>query len=214
MKKIIFSTVPLAISILALIILWKTFENPHQEYYEGKKHYPFERGNASEEVRQIVSSQLNLFAQGYIDRDIENLDEFCDKLISQENILILGTMPHEIFSGYDRAKYLVESDWLYWGDVNFLMKEANISVYDSVTWVSTIGYVKFDMSRFLVLPLRFSGIMVNEDPVWKFQQMQFQFDLNNIQILIAIILMLLVSFGLLIRSIVISFRFLRKKDQD
>jgi hypothetical protein len=30
----------------------------------------------------------------------------------------------------------------------------------------------------LVLPLRFSAVMVKEDLDWKFQSMQFQFDLN------------------------------------
>ena len=213
MKKTIYSLVPVAMAIIALLILWKSFENPHQEYYDGQSRYPFEKGNAPEDIRNSILTQLNFFAQGYVDRDVENLDEFCSSLISKDNILILGTMPHEIYNGFAEASDLVESDWLYWGDVHFLMEDANVSLHDSVVWVSTIGYVEFDMSRMLVLPLRFSGVMVNEESDWKFQQMQFQFDLNNMQILIAILLLLLTSIGFLIRSVYFLISHLRKKGE-
>jgi len=212
MKKVLLSIIPLALAIIALLFLWSTFEIPHQEYYDGAKHYPFAKGNAAEETRNNISAQLDIFAQGYVDRDIEKLDEFCSKLISKDNILILGTMPNEIFKGYIEASELIESDWLYWGDVTFLMDEANVSAQDSVAWVSTIGYVKFDMSRLLVLPLRFSGVMVPEDSDWKFQQMQFQFDLNNMQILITIILLLLTATGFFIRFIYKLSLYIRKKE--
>ena len=137
---------------------------------------------------------------------MEILEEYCSRLVSKENILILGTMPGEIYSGYEAASELIETDWLYWGDVYYLMDQANISVKDGVAWVSTIGYVEFDMSRFLVLPLRYSATMVLEDSAWKFQQMQFQFDLDNMKILVVIILLLLTSIGFLIRIIVLIIR--------
>ncbi len=54
----------------------------------------------------------------------------------QENILILGTMPGEIYSGYVEAADLVSSDWLYWGDVQMLVESSNISASDSVAWFS------------------------------------------------------------------------------
>ena len=99
-------------------------------------------------------------------------------LYSRENILILGTMPGEIFSGYERATYLVQTDWESWGDCRFIVDSANISSMGNIAWFSTRGYVKFDLSRLLVLPLRFTGILVKEDQVWKFQQQQFQFDID------------------------------------
>ena len=86
------------------------------------------------------------------------------------------------------------------------MEQANISVKDSVAWISTIGYVEFDMSRFLVLPLRYSAIMVLDDSSWKFQQIQFQFDLDNLKILMVIILLLLTSVGFLVRVTVLLIR--------
>ena len=38
--------------------------------------------------------------------------------------------------------------------------------------------MQFDLSRFLVLPLRLSGVLVKQGDTWKFQFLQFQFDLH------------------------------------
>lgn len=206
MKKVLISLIPFVLSILALTVLWGTFSIPHQAYYSGEKSYPYSEGNAPAKVRESIQQQLRYFEEGYLDRDVEILEEYCNRLISKDNILILGTMPGEIYSGYEAASELIETDWLYWGDVYYLMDQANISVKDSVAWVSTIGYVEFDMSRFLVLPLRFSATMVLENSAWKFQQMQFQFDLDNLKVLMVIILLLLTSIGFLIRIIILIIR--------
>jgi len=203
MRKILFALIPLAISVIAFVILWGTFSIPHQEYYSGEKTYPYDRGNAPAEIRESISTQLSYFEKGYLDRNVEILEGYCDRLISKENILILGTMPAEIYSGYEAAAELIETDWLYWGDVFFLMDQANISVQDSVAWISTIGHVEFDMSRLLDLPLRYSAVMVLEDSSWKFQQMQFQFDLDNLKILMALIVLLLSSIAFFIRIAVL-----------
>ncbi len=206
MKKILIGIIPLILSLLALIVLWNTFSIPHQAYYDSTDSYPFSEGNAPSEIRESIQTQLAYFEKGYRDRNVEIIEEYCNRLVSKDNILILGTMPGEIYSGYDAASELIETDWLYWGDVYYLMDQANISVKDSVAWISTIGYVEFDMSRFLVLPLRYSAIMVLEDSSWKFQQMQFQFDLDNLKVLMAIILLLLTSIGFFIRITVLVIR--------
>jgi hypothetical protein len=206
MKKILMGIIPLILSLLALIILWNTFSIPHQAYYVGEKSFPFSEGTAPAEIWESIQTQLAYFEKGYLDRDVEIIEEYCNRLISKENILILGTMPGEIYNGYEAAAELIETDWLYWGDVYYLMDQANISVKDSVAWISTIGYVEFDMSRFLVLPLRYSATMVMEDSAWKFQQMQFQFDLDNLKVLMVIILLLLTSIGFFVRILVLIIR--------
>jgi hypothetical protein len=48
-----------------------------------------------------------------------------------------------------------------------------------------------DLSSYLVLPLRLTGVMVKEENVWKFQQMQFQFDLDLTNVLVTIIFMII-----------------------
>jgi len=109
MKKLLLSLVPLALSLIAFIILWQTFANPHQEYYENENTYPFGEGNAPAGTRDSIMTQLEYFEQGYLDREVENLEEYCNRLISKENILILGTMPQEIYSGYEAASELIRS---------------------------------------------------------------------------------------------------------
>jgi hypothetical protein len=203
MKKILLSFVPLALSLIALILLWGTFTNPHPDYYNGESKHPFGEGNAPREIRDSIMTQLKYFEKGYLERDLEKVEEYCQRLISKEDILILGTMPQEIFIGYEAATDLIGSDWEYWGDVYYLMDQSSISVENDVAMVSTIGYVEFDMSRFLVLPLRFSAVMVKEDADWKFHQMQFQFDLDIVKVLMILIVLLLSSLGFLIRSLVL-----------
>jgi hypothetical protein len=138
----------------------------------------YSKGNAPDSTRKEIIEQLRRFQDGYTKRDTSQVTSFMESLYSRENILILGTMPNEIFRGYKRATYLVQSDWESWGDCTFSIDSANISSAGNTAWFATKGFVKFDLSKLLVLPLRFTGIMVREDQVWKFQQQQFQFDLD------------------------------------
>ena len=199
MLRIIINALVIVGLALALFMVTRIIAVPHEEYYAVPDLYPFEEGNATPEVRQEILDQMQFFQTGYDARDTSNLEAYMDQLFSKENILILGTMPNEIFSGYPAATELVRTDWLYWGDVRFLIENSNISAADSVAWVSTIGNVEFDLSRFLVLPLRFSGVLVKEDQVWKFQQAQFQFDLNSIWILGAILFLSIMLLASIVR---------------
>ena len=193
---------------LTLFITTKTFKIPHKAFYNSQDTYVFKRGNADPEVRNQIEQKLRQFQEGYEARDTSVLSYFMDDLFSQENILILGTMPNEIYSGYDEASDLVRSDWLQWGDVRLLVQNANISTQGNVAWISTVGFVEFDLSRFLVLPLRFSGVLVQEDFGWKFQQVQFQFDLDSSFTVMAILLLWLL-FGLsILRLFYLLYRFL------
>jgi len=200
---------------LALIILSKTFAIPYQEYQDDPSLFLYEQGNASPEVRAEILEQLEYFQKGYDQRDTSILESYMEQLFSKENILILGTMPKEIYSGYVEAADLVSSDWLLWGDVDMLVKSANISASDSVAWFSMIGHVVFDMSSLLDLPLRVSGVMVQEDQGWKFQQLQFQFDLNNLWVLYTIMLLAILLLISLVRLVVIIIRtIIRRSRQD
>lgn len=115
-------------------------------------------------------------------------------------------MPGEIYSGYVEAADLVSSDWLYWGDVNLQVESSNISGGDSIAWFSMIGHVEFDMSSLLDLPLRVTGTMVKEEQAWKFQQLQFQFDLNTQWVLYAIVVLSLLLLVSILRLIIVIVR--------
>lgn len=207
-------TVGLISIVLYLTII--VLRHPNEAYYDSKDTFIYAKGNASEDVRSEIIRQLHKFQDGYTQRDTSLLEPFMEGLFSQDNILILGTQPGEILKNYERAKFLVSSDWRTWGDCRFLMDYAHISTVGNVAWISTIGYVRFDLSRFLVLPLRLSAVMVNENDAWKFQHMQFQFDLDFSSLLVTIILLsiwLPVSLASLTVMIVRSLR-KRKKQTE
>ncbi len=203
----IFLNVLLAVGLaLALFIVTLTFQIPHQEYQDDPSKFLYDQGNAPAAVRAEIMEQLELFQEGYDQRDTSILESYMEQLFSRENILILGTMPGEIYSGYVEAADLVSSDWLYWGDVHMLVESSNISASDSVAWFSMIGHVIFDMSSLLDLPLRVSGVMVQGDQGWKFQQLQFQFDLNTQWVLYVIVLLAILLLISLIRLVFIIIR--------
>jgi hypothetical protein len=174
---------------LTLLVATRSFKIPHKAYYDNQDSFVFTKGNASPELRHEIEQKLLQFQKGYEARDTSVLDYYMNDLFSQENILILGTMPLEIFSDYDGAFEVIRADWLQWGDVRLLIGNANISSHGEVAWISTIGFVETDLSRFLILPLRFTGVLVREDFGWKFQQAQYQFDLDNSFTVLAILLL-------------------------
>jgi hypothetical protein len=206
----VFKIVVIAVLLLTLIIV---FRHPHEASYAAKDDYAFSSGNAPDGVRSEVVEQLHKFQDGYTDRDLALLEPFMEQLFSQENTLLLGTMPNEVYVGQEEVSELIHSDWNAWGDCTFLMDNAHISASGNVAWISTIGYVRFDIPRFLVLPLRLSAVMVKEDPTWKFQYMQFQFDLNLILLFLTTMLLIAWLSVSLVSLAVVVFRRLRKTDR-
>jgi hypothetical protein len=208
--KQVFKVVLISILLYSVIIILR---HPHKAYYDAKDDYIFSYGNAPESVRSEIIEQLNKFQDGYTHRDTAQLESFMEQLFSRENILVLGTMPNEILIGQDKVSKLVLSDWESWGDCTFLMNNAHISTSGNVAWISTIGYVKFDMSRFLILPLRLSAVMVKENLDWKFQYMQFQFDLDFTFLLLTIMLLIIWLSVSLVSFTVMTVKRLRKPNK-
>jgi hypothetical protein len=192
--------------ILLFIILFlvtRQFKKADEKIVLSPSKAPYALGNSPDSVRMEIIAQLNKFQDGYSKRDPKNIDSFMQSLYSKNNTLILGTMPNEVYKGYENAARLIKSDWESWGDCKFAIDSANISSSGSTAWFSIKGYVEFDLSRFLVLPLRLTGIMVKEDQDWKFRQQQFQFDINFSFSLIAI---LVISVWILISIITLTIR--------
>jgi hypothetical protein len=189
MKNILRNLVRIVLLVLILFLVTRMFKRADGERILSPATAAFSKGDAPDSVRKEIIGQLNKFQEGYTDRDTSQVDAFMASLYSRENILILGTSPGEVFIGYDRAARLVKSDWESWGDCRFMVDSANISSEGDVAWFSTKGYVEFDLSRLLVLPLRLTGVMVKEDQVWKFRQQQFQFDIDWSFSLLAILIL-------------------------
>ncbi|MFH0842756.1 MAG: nuclear transport factor 2 family protein [Bacteroidota bacterium] len=211
MKEILRILLRIAVLVLILILVTRVFRKADENIILYPAEAPYSLGNASDSTRQEILSQLRKFQDGYSKRDPANIDAFMQSLYSMDNILILGTMPKEIYAGFENATRLVKADWESWGDCKFDIDSAHISSSGNTAWFSTRGYVEFDMSRLLVLPLRLSGVMVKEDQIWRFRQQQFQFDVDFKFSLFAT---LVISVWIIISIITLSLktiRTLRKK---
>jgi hypothetical protein len=178
MKDIIGILVRTALLVLILFLVTRIFKKADEKSILSPAKAPYSLGNSPDSVRMEIIEHLRKFQDGYSKRNPENINAFMQSLYSRENILILGTMPKEIYTGYENATRLVKTDWESWGDCRFGIDSANISSSGNTAWFSARGYVEFDMSGLLVLPLRLTGIMVKEDQGWKFRQQQFQFDVD------------------------------------
>lgn len=105
-----------------------------------KKHNILEKPN--KDISDIMEV-LHKFKDGYIKRDIENIDNFVEELfIMEEDSCILGTGTGELFLGTEQIKELIKSDWQYWGDVNIDLESVYIDTKDEVAWFATTGTLK------------------------------------------------------------------------
>ncbi|MFC1898621.1 nuclear transport factor 2 family protein [Candidatus Cloacimonadota bacterium] len=202
-------------TIFALFMLYtlsRTLENPHEDFLPSQDSFIFSKGNAPDSIRTEIIYQLNKFQDGYIKRDTSLINSFMQQLFTEENTLILGVMPNEICIGQKGVKRLLFGDWNRgrWGNCTFLIENANISSHGDVAWISTIGNVKMDFSSYLVLPLRLTGVMVKENGFWKFQQLQFQFNLDFTYVLITMIFMIILVVISIIIVIIVIIRFRNK----
>jgi hypothetical protein len=202
------------IIIILLFLVTRTFKKDDDTYLSARAQL-LSKGNAPDSIRFEVIGQLQKFQNGYSGRDLNKIELFMEELYSRDNILILGTMPREVFIGYQQATKLVRSDWESWGDCKFETERASISSSGNTAWFSTIGLVKFDMSSLLVIPLRLTGIMIKENGIWKFQQQQFQFDIDFSLTLLAIIILfvwLIICFVTLVIAIVKRLKYNNNSD--
>lgn len=178
MVKISLGTARVLFVVLLLFCSSRILEDRYHGSFPPAGSFPYGAGNAPETVRSEILNILGRFQNGYFNRDPSALAPFMTTLFSRSNILILGTMPREIYVGFERASQLVGSDWESWGDCVFDLDNVNISSHGKVAWFSTVGSVEFDLSSLLVLPLRISGVLVRQKEAWQFQHLQFQFDLD------------------------------------
>ena len=125
--KIVKILVRIVLILVILFLVTRTFKRADERKYGNTSAAVFSKGNAPDSIRNEVLAQLHKFQDGYSKRDTKTGGIFMNSLYSKDNILIIGTMPGEIFTGYKRATELVKSDWESWGDCRFAMDSANIS---------------------------------------------------------------------------------------
>ena len=214
MKEILKILLRIVLLLVVLLLVTRMFKRADGEGILSPAKAVYSQGNAPDSTRQEIIGQLNKFQEGYSQRDTSRVGAFMESLYSRENLLILGTSPGEVYSGYDRAARLVRSDWESWGDCRFMVDSANISAEGDIAWFATKGYVKFDLSGLLVLPLRLTGVMVREDQVWKFSQQQFQFDIDFSFSLLAILILSVWILVSLVTLVIASVRAVKARTSD
>lgn len=94
------------------------------------------------EVRRV----LQLFQDGYLARDVTQLDDFMGLFVPGDDIELIGIgasarNQNEWFQGPQRIREIVESDWRYWGDVRLDVADAKITVLGDAAWLSTTGAI-------------------------------------------------------------------------
>lgn len=202
--------ITVAFICLLLVLILRVLHNPHQDDFGPGKVFRYSPGNASDSTRIAVTAQLWEFQRGYRERNTAQAEAFAERLFSRD-ILVLGTMPGEINAGIDKATALIESDWKSWGDCRFDVDGSHVSASGSTAWFATIGFVRFDLSKFLVLPLRLSGVMVREGGEWKINYLQFQFDLDLSLLLLLLFALIIWLVFNLVMLIVATFKTVRNK---
>jgi len=214
MKDIVKILLRIVLLLVILFLVTRIFKKADEQKIASPATAVYSLGNAPDSIRKEIIDQLHKFQDGYSNRDTSQVKTFMESLYSRKNVLILGTNPNEIFSGYERASSLVKSDWESWGDCKFNVDSANISSAGDIAWFSTRGYVEFDLSKLLVIPLRLTGIMVKEDGTWKFQQQQFQFDIDFSFALLAILILAAWILVNIVSLAVVSVRFFKTRDSS
>ncbi len=95
-------------------------------------------------MTKSVRKVLQQFQDGYITRDMAQLDTFMQLFMQQEDTEMLGIGAavrggFEWFQGTNAIREIIESDWTHWGDVAFDVAGAKITVHNDVAWLSTSG---------------------------------------------------------------------------
>jgi len=207
MKEIYQIILRIVFLFILLFLVIQIFKKADEKTILSPSKAVYSKGNSPDSIRMEIIEQLRLFQNGYSKRDTNYIKLYMQSLYSEDNILILGTMPGEVYHGFENATRLVKTDWESWGNCRFEIDSANISSSGNTAWFSTKGYVEFDLSRLLVIPLRLTGVMVKEDQKWKFQQQQFQFDIDFTFSLLAT---LLIAAWILISFITLSIKTIKQ----
>lgn len=99
------------------------------------------------QVNNELKEILTVFNEGYIKRNINEIDSFMDKLFDKdESVTVIGTCDNEWCIGYDEVRDIFLSDWEYWGDLRVKIDETIIMGLDDTAIIYTPGTVKYSFN--------------------------------------------------------------------
>ncbi|MBU3142706.1 hypothetical protein [Clostridium sp. CF012] len=96
------------------------------------------------EIKNELMEVLNIFEEGYIQKDVSKIDSFMDSLFDKdENVIVMGTSCGELCLGYSEVKDIFLSDWEYWGDLRIKAEEATVIPLGNTALIHTTGTIKY-----------------------------------------------------------------------
>lgn len=92
-------------------------------------------------MHEEILETFRKFQEGYTVRNSEKIDEFMDIFSNEEDVQMIGigaTVPgaYEWFTGKDKIKEIIVSDWDFWGDVTFDLENIRITEKNGTAWFS------------------------------------------------------------------------------
>lgn len=89
---------------------------------------------STDEITQV----LEMFQDGYTKRDTSIVDEYVERLFT-EDVHLIGTGSSEWCDGMEDVKRIVESDWNHWGDLKLDIDKAVVRTRKDVAWFAVPG---------------------------------------------------------------------------
>lgn len=135
------------------------------------------------ELREDALRPLKLLNAYYEKRDPEKIDACIDETMLAEELLILGTNPSEIFNGREGAKFLLQGDWKYWGQLALDVERTALSQASNALYFVMRGHIRLDIWHFRI-PIKITGVLEKRDKLWYISKLQFINDLNTNYVLL------------------------------
>lgn len=99
------------------VILWQ-YRFLDEKHLQSKISMPL--NSDGEEIRKLLKD----FQQGYLNRDLNQIDEFMELFTENQMAVYIGTDAEEFLQGPEALKEIIESDWEYWGDFKINLEGA------------------------------------------------------------------------------------------
>lgn len=168
-----------AISVLLVIVLIALNLKVYtQGKSESKIPFGYNSDSVNEDDKKAILEPLYRLKEGYVQRDIQRVDQYVDETMETEDILILGTNPREVFKSRKDAVSLLYGDWKYWGNVSLDVDNTVLHRIGDVAFFALKGDTKLDIWK-IRIPLKITGVLVKRKPGWLINKMQFVVDFNT-----------------------------------
>lgn len=188
----IFGGISVLFVIIMIVLNIKVYM---QSKSESKIPFGYIGNSVNEDDKKEILEPLYKLKEGYVQRDIQRVDQYVDEIMETEDILILGTNPREVFKSREEVINLLYGDWKYWGDVRLDVDNTALHRIGDVAFFALKGDTKLDIWR-IRIPVKITGVLVKKESRWLINKMQFVADFNSNYIIFSLLAALAATFAL------------------